>query len=87
MKKVLMMIIDTCPHCIRAFRMMEELKAEHPEYEAVEVQIVDENQHMEFAKTLNYWYVPCFFVDGEKILEGVPRKEVIQRVYEAALKG
>ena len=44
MKKVLMMIQESCPYCRQALRMMDELKAERPEFQAVEVKIVDENR-------------------------------------------
>lgn len=86
MKKVLMMVMDTCPHCHNAYRMMEELKKEHPEYEKVEIRIADETVETELADSLDYWYVPCYFVDGVKVHEGVPTPEKIQKVYEEALK-
>ena len=86
MKKVLMMIQETCPHCQNAFRLMEALKKENPEYAAVEVEIVDENREKAFADSLDYWYVPTYFVAGEKIHEGVPTKEKVRAVYEKALQ-
>lgn len=85
MKNVLMMILDDCPYCRQAFSLMEELKAEHPEYADIPIDIQDEQVNTQLAKSLDYWYVPCFFVDGAKIHEGVPTKEKIQRVFEAAL--
>lgn len=85
MKKVLMMIQETCPHCVKALALMEELKKENPEYENVEVKVVDENREAEFADSLDYWYVPTYFVDGEKVHEGVPTKEKVKKVYEKAL--
>lgn len=87
MKNVLMMIQDTCPHCKKALSLMEELKKENPDFEKVEVKIIDENKEPAFAETLDYWYVPTFFVDGEKLHEGVPTKEAVEKVYEAALNG
>ena len=70
MKKVLMMIQESCPYCRQALRMMDELKAERPEFQAVEVKIVDENREKAFADSLDYWYVPTYFVDGVKVHEG-----------------
>ena len=64
MKKVLMMIQESCPYCRQALRMMDELKEERPEYKAVEVKIVDENREKALADSLDYWYVPTYFVDG-----------------------
>ena len=64
---------------------MEELKKEHPEYQAVEIRIADEKKEKELADSLDYYYVPTYFVDGRKVHEGVPTKEKVQAVYEAAL--
>ena len=85
MKKVLMMIQESCPYCRQALRMMDELKAERPELQAVEVKIVDENREKAFADSLDYWYVPTYFVDGVKVHEGVPTVDKVRKVYERAL--
>ena len=85
MKKVLMMIQESCPYCRQALRMMDELKEERPEYKAVEVKIVDENREKALADSLDYWYVPTDFVDGVKVHEGVPTMEKVRKVYEKAL--
>lgn len=86
MQKVIMMILEDCPHCHKAFSLMEELKREHPEYEKVDIRIADETKEPELSKSLNYWYVPTFYVGDKKILEGVPTKEKIQEVFEEALR-
>lgn len=86
MKDVLMMVLEDCPYCHQAYRIMDELKAEHPEYNEVSVRIADEEKESDLADTLDYYYVPTFFVDGVKVHEGVPTKEKVQAVYEAALK-
>lgn len=85
LKKVLMMIQESCPYCRQALRMMDELKAERPEFQAVEVKIVDENREKAFADSLDYWYVPTYFVDGVKVHEGVPTVDKVRKVYERAL--
>ena len=85
MKKVLMMIQESCPYCRQALRMMDELKEARPEYKAGEVKIVDENREKALADSLDYWYVPTYFVDGVKVHEGVPTMEKVRKVYEKAL--
>ncbi|HIS30336.1 MAG TPA: thioredoxin family protein [Candidatus Limivivens intestinipullorum] len=85
MKNVLMMVLRDCPYCHQAFRMMDELKKAHPEYENVTVRVADEEEEKELADSLDYYYVPTYFVDGEKIHEGVPTPEKVRAVYEAAL--
>lgn len=85
MREMIMMIQRSCPHCRRALALMEELKAEHPVYTQVPVRIVDEFEEKAFADSLDYWYVPTYFVGGEKLHEGVPSKAKVQAVYEKAL--
>ncbi len=85
MKNILMMVMAGCPHCARAFRWMDELKAEHPEFADVPVKIVDETEEPDFAAKLDYYYVPTYYVDGVKLHEGVPTRAAIEAVYRAAL--
>ena len=86
MKNVLMMILESCPYCQQALEMMDQLIDTHPEYKDVEVRIADEEQESALADTLDYYYVPTYYVDGKKIHEGVPTLEKVQAVYEEALK-
>ena len=86
MKKVLMMMLEGCPYCRQALEMMDQLKEAHPEYRDVEVHMVDEERESAFAHTLDYHYVPTYFVDGKKVHEGVPTLEKVRAVYEEALK-
>ena len=85
-KEVKMMILDTCPYCKQAFRMMDELKAKHPEYQNVEIEVIEEQKQPEKIQGYDYWYVPTFFVDGKKIMEGVPTIEQVEQVFIEALK-
>ena len=86
MKEILMMKLESCPYCRQALDMMEELKREHPEYGKISVEMVNEDENTDLSESLDYWYVPTFYVDGEKLHEGVPTKEKIKKVFEGALK-
>ena len=70
MKHVKMMYLKSCPYCKQAFAMVDELKQLHKEYQDIE---------------MDYWYVPTYFVEGEKLLEGIPTKAKIEAVLKAAL--
>ena len=85
MKEILMMVQSGCRHCRRALTLMDELKEAHPEYANIPLRIVDEQKEPVFADSLDYWYVPTYFVDGEKLHEGVPSPEAIEAVFQAAL--
>ena len=85
-KPVKMMMLDTCPHCKRAFELIDELKKEHPEYNQVEIETIEERREPEKTERYDYWYVPTFFVGGKKVHEGVPSKDKIEQVFIEALK-
>lgn len=85
-KHVKMMVLDGCPHCKRAFAMMEELKQKHPEYASVSIEVIEENREQEKTEGYDYWYVPTFFVEDVKIHEGVPSMEKVEAVFQAALQ-
>jgi glutaredoxin len=86
MKEVKMFMIETCPHCKKAFSLMEEICREHPEYETVKIEKIDETKEADYAGKFDYYYVPTFYVGGVKIHEGSPTKEALERVYAEAVK-
>ncbi|MDR1482067.1 MAG: hypothetical protein LBI74_05515 [Synergistaceae bacterium] len=59
---------------------MKEICSERPEFGAVDIEITDETKEPEYAGRFDYYYVPTFFVDGEKIHEGVPSREAIVKI-------
>lgn len=85
MQSILMMILPNCPHCRRALALLDELRAERPDYAAIPLQIEDESRNKALADSLDYWYVPCCFVGGKKLHEGVPSREAMRAVLDAAL--
>ncbi len=84
-KHVKMMVLDTCPHCKHAFEMMDKLRKQHPEYNEVEIEVIDENWESEKTEGYDYWYVPTFFVDDVKVHEGVPTLAAVETVFREAL--
>lgn len=75
---------ESCPYCRAANNWIAEVTQEHPELAAVEIERVDEKIHPEIAQQYNYWYVPTFFVDGQKVHEGASSKEIILQVLQGA---
>lgn len=86
MKQVTMMYLKSCPYCKQAFTWMKELEQEYPAYQQVEMKLIEEREQSEVADAMDYWYVPCYFIDGEKVHEGAATKERIKAVFEAALR-
>ena len=84
MKEVTMFVQSTCPHCKRCLSIMDEIRAEHPEYKGVNVTIIDEKLDPVTADKYDYFYVPTFFVAGVKEHEGVPTPEAVRNVFKKA---
>jgi len=81
-----MFLIDSCPYCKAASGWMDQLCDEDSCYKSLVVERIDENIHPEIAGKYDYYYVPAFYVDGEKLHEGAASLEKIKRVFDAALE-
>ena len=62
MKPVKLFYQERCPFCKKALRYIEELKAEYPEFQPIEIEMIEETQHPDIADQYDYYYVPTFYV-------------------------
>ena len=85
MKHVKMMILEHCPYCKKAFKYINELQNENDLYRNIDIEVIDEQKEEEKTRGYDYYYVPTFFVNDQKIHEGVCTKEMIQAVLEEAI--
>lgn len=76
--------MESCPYCRQALRWMDELYKENPAYRDIEIERIDELVYPEIARKYDYYYVPTFYVDDEKMHEGAASLNKIRRVFEAA---
>ena len=84
MKEVILFTMKFCPYCVNAKRYMKKIFKENPEYKDVPLRIVDENAERDVASKYDYYYVPTYYVDGVKVHEGVPTKEIVEEVFKTA---
>lgn len=84
MKKITYFYLQFCPYCKRAEKLLQELLAQ-PRYSEISVERVEESRQRDYARQFDYYYVPCFYVDGVKIHEGAADKNDIIKVLESAL--
>ena len=70
MKEVLYFYLEACPYCHQADELIEEIKKENAKYKNVVIRKVEESLNREFSDKFGYDYVPCMYVDGDKIIEG-----------------
>ncbi len=86
MKKILIFYQQNCPFCKWAFKYIDELKSENPEYCKIPIEIIEETQQPQLANTFDYYYVPTFYIEKDKIHEGGIKKDEIKKILDKALK-
>ena len=86
MKSVKLFYLKNCPFCKKALRYIEELKAEHAELAAVDIEMIEESELPDVADKFDYYYVPTFYVDGVKEHEGGIYPEEVERLLRKALE-
>ena len=86
MKVITLFYLESCPHCKRARGFMDKLGDQHPEYAKLPVKLVEERQEKALADSYDYYYVPCYYVNGEKRAEGAIDKDGVKAVFDEALE-
>ncbi len=84
MKELTVFYFPECPFCQQAFRWHEEIFREHPEYKEIPLRLVDEHREAALADSYDYWFVPAYFLDGEKLGEGVKKKAAVEAAFARA---
>ena len=87
MKKIDYFYLKGCPYCKKADEMLEQLLEENPQYKKLEIYRIEESTNMEYCSMMDYFYVPCFFVDGINRHEGKVTNEALQKVLDEAMNG
>ena len=85
MDQLLFFHLPNCPHCQLAIRLLKTLKGGNTDYEKIPVRMIDESSEQALAESYDYWYVPCFFFNGEKLHEGHAEEEDVKRVLDKVL--
>lgn len=70
MQKIVLFRLKYCGFCRHALELIEQAKREFPEFRDIEIEYVDEAVERERARKHDYYYVPTFYIGGEKIHEG-----------------
>ncbi len=86
MKELLYFYLPGCPHCKLATSYLEQLQAESPEYAQIAVKRIDELREKALAGRYDYWYVPSFWYDGQKLHEGHAELADVRRALDRALE-
>ncbi len=76
---------EGCPACRQAKQWIAELREEKPELANVEITMTDVYKNPGFKAPAPFYYVPTFFVDGRKVLEGEVTKEKVEEILRAGI--
>ncbi len=76
---------EGCPACKQAKQWIAELRREKPELANVEITMTDVYKNPGFKAPAPFYYVPTFFVDGRKVLEGEVTKEKVEEILRAGI--
>lgn len=82
--KLTYFILGGCPYCRQADNWLKELRAENPDFAAIEIETIDEGRQHALAKSYDYYFVPTFYLGREKLHEGAATKAKIKAVLERA---
>lgn len=86
MKNVKLFYLKHCPFCKKAIRYIEELKAQYAELASVEIDMIEESEQPDVADKFDYYYVPTFYVDGEKVHEGGIYPEEVEAILRKVIE-
>ena len=86
MKPITLFYLEKCPFCKKAFRFIEELQTKYPELKSVEIQTIEESRQPDVANQYDYYYVPTFYLEGEKLHEGGIFKPEVEALLRKALE-
>ncbi len=85
MKTITMFYQRRCPFCKKAFAYMDELLQQEP-YKGLQIEKIEETEQPELADQYDYYYVPTFYIDGEKVHEGGIFRDEVKALFDKALE-
>lgn len=85
MKTITMFYQRRCPFCKKAFAYMDELLQQEP-YRGLQIEKIEETEQPELADQYDYYYVPTFYIDGEKVHEGGIFRDEVKALFDKALE-
>ncbi len=86
MSQITLYHFEGCPACQDAKQWIAQLRAEKPELRDAKILMVDVHKTPNFKAPAPFHYVPTFFVDDRKVLEGNVSKDKVEYLMRAALQ-
>jgi len=86
MKKITMFKMESCPYCKSAGKWMSEILESDAKYTEIPLVIIDEVEEPDLAAQFDYYFVPTFYIEDEKVHEGAASFEIVKKVFDSALE-
>ncbi len=64
---------------------MDELLQQEP-YKGLQIEKIEETEQPDVADRYDYYYVPTFYIDGEKVHEGGIFRDEVKALFDKALE-
>ena len=80
-----MFTMESCPYCKNARKWMNEVLESDAKYKEIPLTIIDEVEEPDLAATFNYYFVPTYYIEDEKVHEGAATFEIVKKVFDNAL--
>jgi len=84
MKHIKLFYLRQCPFCKKALLYIDELKQQEA-YKGIQIEMIEESEQPEVADEYDYYYVPTFYVDSEKVHEGGIFPNEVEDILKKAL--
>ena len=84
MKQIKLFYLKDCPFCKKAFSYIDSLKKQDM-YKDISIELIEESEQPELANRFDYYYVPTFYIDGEKVHEGGIFPNEVEELFKKAL--
>lgn len=84
MKHIKLFYLTSCPFCKQAFLYIEKLK-EQVAYKDIEIDLIEESEEPDVADQYDYFFVPSFYIDNEKLSEGIVTLEKVEEIFQKVL--
>ena len=84
MKLIKLFYLKNCPFCKKALSYIDEFKKQDI-YKDILIEMIEESEQAELADQFDYYYVPTFYIDGEKVHEGGIFPNEVEDIFKKAL--
>ncbi|MBR5795114.1 MAG: thioredoxin family protein [Erysipelotrichaceae bacterium] len=75
--------LKNCPYCKKAQKYLD---IHRPDFPNIMIQMIEESEQAELANQYDYYYVPSYFYNEEKLHEGAITEEELLNILKSIQK-